>query len=57
VHIALGRIITNDPSHRYDLLALRKPALGSEPGFGLSRTRRHLEEGCNSDDEGDDPFD
>lgn len=43
VHVPFGRVITENPVHHDDLLALVEPAPGAVPGASLGGRRRHHE--------------
>ena len=56
MHVPFTGIVSQDPIHHDFLLALREPALGPPPGFGLRGGRRHHEDGPYAYDEGEDAF-
>jgi len=57
VHVALGGIVSQNPVDDDADLAVRKPAVGSEPCLGLDCRGRHEEETDESHDEGDKTLD
>lgn len=57
MHIALGRIISQNPVDDNADFPIIEPAIGSEPSLGLHCRGRHQEERCKANDQCDETLD